>query len=132
MKKLLLFLTLFFSFSFVSAQKSNEVVIQFAQGQFEMTRAQVASMESQIQQILSLNPNFFVSEIEARAWESTNIGGILVPLSNLRGTEVHQTLNRLESTWGTPWTPAFVINPQQKIRSGVENQQVIIRFDAFL
>ena len=131
MKNLILSLFLLLSLSCV-AQKNTEVVIQFAQGQYEMTRAQVDAMENQIQNILALNPNFFVSEIEARAWESVNISGILVPLSDLRGAEVHQTLNRLESTWGTPWTPQFVINPQQKIRSGIENQQVIIRFDSFL
>ena len=115
-----------------NAQLLPEVVVQFQQGEYQMTPKQSKKMTNEIQAIYTAYPNAVIVEIEANAWEHARIGGFLTPVSILRGQNVLQELNRWEATIPMLPTDQSVVNPIQRIHSGTQNQQVVIRFGQFL
>ena len=96
-----------------------------------MTPKQAQKMTNELQQVYATYPNAFIYEIEARGWETLNLGGFFYPLSNARGNNVLQELNRFEATVPMTPTSGTIINAQQYNRSGSEYQKVIIKLDIF-
>ena len=138
MKNLFSLILLLTSVCCLSAQSLYpDVVVQFNEDQATLTPKQELKMLQEIQAVLDLNPpNVFISEINAYGYESYNIGGgLLVPIAQVRGANVWNSISNWEIANGIPvadQTPQFVVNPFVVRGRTPENRRVVIKFDSQL